>query len=69
MLAGKRKRPVRLRRAPIGVFNKKMCIRDRVDVQEGRVVLEGTAHCQAVYRQGGEASLRSLTAQAQLRCV
>lgn len=38
----------------------------QVDVQEGRVVLEGTAHCQAVYRQGGEASLRSLTAQAQL---
>ena len=25
----------------------------QVDVQEGRVVLEGTAHCQAVYRQGG----------------
>ena len=38
----------------------------QVDVQEGRVVLEGTAHCQAVYRQGGEATLRSLTAQAQL---
>ena len=38
----------------------------QVDVQEGRVVLEGTAHCQAVCRQGGEASLRSLTAQAQL---
>ena len=38
----------------------------QVDVQEGRVVLEGTALCQAVYRQGDEASLRSLTAQAQL---
>ena len=38
----------------------------QVDVQEGRVVLEGTAFCQAVYRQGDEAPLRSLTAQAQL---
>ena len=38
----------------------------QVDVQEGRVVLEGTALCQAVYRQGEEAALRSLTAQAQL---
>ena len=38
----------------------------QVDVQEGRVVLEGTAHCQAVYRQGDDASLRALTAQAQL---
>ena len=38
----------------------------QVDVQEGRVVLEGTAHCQAVYRQGDESTLRSLGAQAQL---
>ena len=38
----------------------------QVDVQDGRVVLEGTAYCQAVYRQGDEATLRSLSAQAQL---
>ena len=38
----------------------------QVDVQEGRVVLEGTALCQAVYRQGEEAALRSLTAQGAL---
>ena len=39
------------------------------EVQDGRVVLDGTAYCQAVYRQGGEATLRALTAQARLNHV
>lgn len=37
-----------------------------VEAQEGRVVAEVTLRCQAVYRQGGEASLLALTAQTQL---
>ena len=41
----------------------------QAEVQEGRVVLDGTAYCQAVYRQGGEATLRALTAQARLSHV
>ncbi len=36
-----------------------------VEVQEGRVLLDGTVRCQAVYRQGEEGSPRALTAQAQ----
>ncbi|MGN0802245.1 MAG: DUF3794 domain-containing protein [Candidatus Faecivicinus sp.] len=39
------------------------------DVQNERVVLDGTAYCQAVYRQGAEATLRALTAQASLSQV
>ena len=35
-----------------------------VDVQTDRVVIDGTAHCQAIYRQGDESTLRALTAQA-----
>ena len=42
---------------------------DAVDLQPDRVVLEGTARCQAVYRQGEEATLRALTAQAGLSHV
>jgi len=36
-----------------------------VEVQEGRVLLDGTVRCQAVYRQGEEFSPRALTAQTQ----
>lgn len=36
------------------------------EVQTDRVVLDGTAFCQAVYRQGEEPTLRALTAQASL---
>lgn len=36
------------------------------DVQTDRIVLDGTVFCQAVYRQGDEATLRALTAQATL---
>ncbi len=36
-----------------------------VEVQEGRVLLDGTVRCQAVYRQGEETSPRAVTAQAQ----
>jgi len=36
-----------------------------VEVQEGRVLLDGTVRCQAVYRQGEETSPRALGAQAQ----
>lgn len=39
------------------------------DVQTDRVVLEGTAYCQATYRQGEEATLRALTAQTTLSQV
>lgn len=42
---------------------------DTADLQTDRVVLEGTASCQAVYRQGGETTLRALTAQAKLNHV
>ena len=40
-----------------------------VDVQTDRIVIDGTAWCQAVYRQGGEATLRALTAQTALSHV
>ena len=40
-----------------------------VDVQTDRVVIDGTAWCQAVYRQGEESTLRALTAQAPLNHV
>jgi hypothetical protein len=36
-----------------------------VEVQEGRVLLDGTVRCQAVYRLGEEGSPRALAAQAQ----
>lgn len=39
------------------------------DVQTDRVVLDGSAFCQAVYRQGEETTLRALTAQATLSHV
>ena len=42
---------------------------DTADLQTDRVVLEGTASCQAVYRQGSETTLRALTAQAKLNHV
>lgn len=42
---------------------------DTADLQADRVVLDGTANCQAVYRQGGETALRALTAQAKLNHV
>ena len=42
---------------------------DTADLQTDRVVLDGTATCQAVYRQGGETTLRALTAQAKLNHV
>ena len=38
----------------------------RVDVQADRVVIEGQVSCQAVYRQGEEAALRALAAQAPM---
>lgn len=37
---------------------------NNVEVQNDRVIAEGVAHCQAVYRQGAEATLRALTADA-----
>ena len=40
-----------------------------VDVQNDRVVLDGVAQCQAIYRQGEESTLRALTAQATLSHV
>lgn len=39
------------------------------ETQEGRVVLDGNAQCQAVYRQGEESTLRALTAQTGLNHV
>lgn len=42
---------------------------DTADLQADRVVLDGTAACQAVYRQGSEVILRALTAQAVLNHV
>lgn len=39
------------------------------DVQNDRVVLDGSVFCQAVYRQGEETTLRALTAQATLAQV
>ncbi len=36
-----------------------------VEVQDGRVLMDGTVRCQAVYRQGEETSPRALTARAQ----
>ena len=39
----------------------------QVDVQEGRVVLEGTALCQAVYRQGAEGSCYTVMIKGQER--
>ena len=42
---------------------------DTADLQVDRIVLDGTAACQAVYRQGSETTLRALTAQASLNHV
>ena len=42
---------------------------DTADLQQDRIVLDGTAACQAVYRQGSETTLRALTAQAVLNHV
>ena len=42
---------------------------DAADIQADRIVLEGTARCQAVYRQGEENTLRALTAQTSLNYV
>lgn len=39
------------------------------EAQTDRLVLEGTVRCQAVYRQGAEATLRALTAEAALSQV
>ena len=39
------------------------------DLQADRMVVEGTVRCQAVYRQGEEATLRALTAQTTLNHV
>lgn len=41
----------------------------RCDVQNERVVLDGTLNCQAVYRQGEETSLRALSAKANISQV
>ena len=41
----------------------------RVDVQNDRVVLDGNLSCQAVYRQGEEASLRALSAKSTVSQV
>lgn len=41
----------------------------RTDVQNDRVVLDGTLNCQAVYRQGEETSLRALSAKASISQV
>lgn len=40
-----------------------------VEVQNDRVVLDGTVYCQAIYRQGDDATVRALTAQAQFNQV
>lgn len=42
---------------------------DTADLQADRIVLDGTAACQAVYRQGSESTLRALTAQTSLNHV
>ena len=42
---------------------------DAADLQADRVVLDGAAACQAVYRQGEEPAPRALTAQAKLSQV
>ncbi len=42
---------------------------DDPEAQTDRLVVEGTVRCQAVYRQGSEATLRALTAQARLSQV
>lgn len=42
---------------------------DTADLQAGRIVLDGSVSCQAVYRQGGEISLRALAAQTPLSHV
>lgn len=39
---------------------------DTADLQSGRIVLDGTVSCQAVYRQGNEVTLRALAAQTGL---
>ena len=39
------------------------------DVQNDRVVLDGTLNCQAVYRQGEETSLRALSAKSTISQV
>ena len=41
----------------------------QTDVQEDRIVLEGSVACQAVYRQGEESAIRALTAQTTLNHV
>ena len=41
----------------------------RADVQNDRVVLDGTLSCQAVYRQGEELSLRALSAKSAISQV
>lgn len=41
----------------------------QADVQADRVVIEGSVSCQAAYRQGEEAGVRALTAQATLNHV
>ena len=41
----------------------------RADVQNDRVVLDGTLNCQAVYRQGEENALRALSAKTTLSQV
>lgn len=41
----------------------------RSDVQNDRVVMDGTVNCQAVYRMGDETSLRALSAKAQISQV
>lgn len=41
----------------------------QTDVQEDRIVLEGSVACQAVYRQGEESAVRALTAQTTLNHV
>lgn len=41
----------------------------RADVQNDRVVLDGTLTCQAVYRQGEELSLRALSAKSTISQV
>lgn len=42
---------------------------NQTEVQNGRVVIEGSVSCQAVYRQGDESNLRALTARAALNQV
>ena len=45
-----------------------VCV-ERVDIQQDRVIVEGSAACQAVYRQGEATELRGITAQASLSQV